>query len=185
MKKFILSLFVVFAMVLAVGCNHTPPVEYPYEVTPPEANDYDEPDTTEPIISPGRRPWFVELATEEFLRDYNTPVEFIEFDEEGYQRIAILPIIEMRDFRWMEIGIDTVNDNFVFYEANVLYSAGDLQPHTPFVVTWMEWGTMPHRGISFVDAHGERRYFTLGMNHAEGEEGAGSGMFMLNEFGRE
>jgi len=132
--------------------------------------------------------WRIDLA-EELIPEYASYIEFIEFEEfdgEPHQRIAIAPYqIPMRDFRWIEIGLDDEAEDwrFMFYERSVIYEAGDIEPRTLFVVTWMNWGTLPHRGISFVDPFGVRRYFTLNTNNAYPYDGPPS-MYMLNEFGR-
>jgi len=188
MKKLVLlSCLVVFAMLFVTGCGcgcacaeerheHSHHDGYHNHNGEHHHND------GERGNNDGRVAWRVELATEENLRPYNTPVEFVEFPEEGYQRIAIIPNIEMRDFQWFEVGSNDESEDVdsMFYVRNVLHRAGDLEAHTPFVVTWMEFGTMPHRGFSFVDANGERRHYTVGMNNAYPYEG--HGMFSIGHF---
>ena len=132
--------------------------------------------------------WRLGLA-DELVPEYASHIEFIEFEEwndEPHQRFAIVTYqFPMRDFRWIEIGYNDEAEDWRdwFYARSVLYELGDLEPRTPFVVTWMPWGTMPHRGISFIDPLGVRRYFTLNVNNAYPYDGPPS-MFMLTEFGQ-
>jgi len=121
----------------------------------------------------------VTLASDEFLSKYNSFVEFVEFDEEGYQKIVITTNVAVKDFKFIEIGINF--DPFYIYERSVVYSMDELLPESPFVVTWLEQGTFPHRGISYLDDNHTRKYFSLSMNQAEPEE-SDRGMFLLNEF---
>jgi len=122
----------------------------------------------------------VAFATEEILRNYETYTEFIEFDEIGYLKILISSNLPVTDFRWIEIG-HSDGDEFYFYAANELYNAGNISSDNPFVVTWVEWGTLPHRGISFVDSRGDVRYFVLRMNNAGYPEDPRD-MYILQEF---
>jgi len=133
--------------------------------------------------------WQIGLA-DELVSEYAAYVEFVEFEEwdgEPHQRIAIVANqTPMRDFQWIEVGVNDDAEDWQdwFYVRSVLYEAGDLEPQTPFVVTWMPWGTLPHRGISFIDPLGVRRNFWLNTNNAYPYDGPPS-MFMMMEFGAE
>jgi hypothetical protein len=76
-----------------------------------------------------------------------------------------------------------MDDNVVgiqYYKQSVLFSAGDLPPGVPFVVTTMN-GSMPGKGISFLDTNGDRRYFAISECMGGPYEGFG-GTFVIIEF---
>ena len=178
--KFLLSLLVVLSMLFVVGCgcrNQTNNY-IPDEPDTTETNQAPETPTPPPTTGSDNVAFTIVPASDDMLSDYPSHIEFIEDAEEP--KIAILTDIPKRDFRWIEIDVDTVNDNFVFSEGRVLYSTPELLPNTPFVVTWLERGTLPHRGISFVDGTNTRRYFTISNNHADN-----GGRFIISEFGRD
>ncbi len=150
--------FLIIATLLFAACAKTP-VEKVAE--PPQK-------TEEARLS-------INLATGELLSTYDSLAEFIEFDDEGYQRILITSNVAVKDFKFIEVGFEERDSSIVFLENEVLYSLEELTPQEPFLVTWMEWGSIPHRGISFTDETGKTRYFYIGMS---GEDGS----LFLTEF---
>jgi beta-lactamase regulating signal transducer with metallopeptidase domain len=110
----------------------------------------------------------IDLATDELLNKYDSYNEFIEFKDEDYQRIVITPYIELKNFKFIEIGYDESENKVKYFEKNVLYSIDKLLPQKPFVVTWMEWGSIPHRGISFVDENNKTRSFYIAQSGKDG-----------------
>ena len=169
MKKLIAILVcLVLVVAMVVGCGGDYDLECaPYEY---ETNRYEQNGETESEEN-GRIAWRAVLADEEDLSRYGEPVEFV--DHEAGRRIAIIPNIQMNDFRWIEVGNRYANESFELYETGVLYEAGDLEAHTPFIVTHADLGTFPHRGFSFVDANGNRRYHTVMWNNAYPYDGGG------------
>ena len=118
----------------------------------------------------------VDYAPDEISGEYNS------FDEEynGYEaeRIILRTNIAAKDFKFIEIGYKGENTNIQYYEAAVLYSLDELSPENPLVVTWLEQGTVPHRGLSFVDENNITRYFYIAKS---GEDGS----LLLIEFEQE
>jgi len=107
----------------------------------------------------------VAMATEEHMRNYESYIEFIEFEDDGNLKIVIVPSSPVTDFRWIEIGYNFDDEDEFYIYGTEIYYVGEVTPEQPFVVTWIPWGTMPHRGVSFVDGHGETRYFSLNTNN--------------------
>lgn len=103
----------------------------------------------------------VEYATDEILNSYESVTEFIEFDDEGYQKIIIRPTLLVKDFAFVETGFEDKDNDIIFHVENILYSLDELTAAEPFVVTWMGWGAIPHRGISFLDENNVQRYFHI------------------------
>jgi len=159
-------------LLLLVGCGNLPTVEVNDRIT------FDINREMDAVFVDGEIAWSVVQVTDEFLSEYDSYVEFI--DNEIGIRIAILPHTTLYDFRWIGIGWRFFDDRNENYERVVLYSAGELQAGIPFVIMHREMGSLPHRGISFVDANGERRYFTVGLSMAGPPESPGA--FIIREF---
>ena len=111
----------------------------------------------------------LDLMRDELLDKYASYEEFIEFDDESYQKIIINTNVAVKDFKFIEIGYEEKENSPVFLENKILYSLEQLSPEKPFIVTWMEQGAIPHRGISFVDESNATRYFYI---TASGEDGS-------------
>ena len=155
MIKAVLFLLLIISLLFAVGCGKESLPEGEGENNPAE--------TASEEISVS-----VDYATEEFLSKFNLYKVYIEFEDEGYQRIAFTTTEAVKDFKFIEVGHRIEKDNFIFFEENVLCSIAELLPEEPLVVTWLEQGTIPHRGISFIDAEGITRYFSIAMSGKDG-----------------
>ena len=165
--------FLIIATLLFVGCAKTPaPVNGSASLPKPDVSkgeevldstkDADPPELAEEVHLT------VELATDENLSIYDSFAEFIEFDDEDYQKIILATNIPVKDFKFIEVGFEEVDGDVVFLEKDVLYLLEELTAEEPFLVTWMEWGSIPHRGISFIDETDTTRYFYLGMSGEDG-----------------
>ena len=110
-------------------------------------------------------------ATEERLNEFVSYVQFVDygFYTGSIANVLIIPSEPLRDFRWFQLGYSQGED-FYIYVGSELYAPGDITPEHPFVVNWGHFGTMPQRGISFVDDYGVTRYFVLSDNQASFEE---------------
>lgn len=165
--------FLIIATLLFVGCAKTPaPVNGSASLPKPDVSKGEEVlDSTKDAEPPELAEEVhltVELATDENLSTYDSFTEFIEFDDEGYQKIIITTNIAVEDFKFIEIGFEEKDSDIIFLESEVLYYLEELTPEEPFLVTWMEWGSFPHRGISFIDETGATRHFYLGMSGEDG-----------------
>jgi len=196
MKKIFLAIPI---LLFLVGCEYyLPSVEYaPAEIPNEptiilETNEtydkivFDTRSGVDAVYIDGQLAWSVAYATDEFLSEYDSYVEFIEeadfIDWIRDYRYAFLSNITLYDFQWIELGGSlSYGDNGVFLanKENVLYSAGDLPPGVPFVVTPI-FRNMSDRGISFLDENGMRRYFRITLSMA-GDEGLGAA-FVIIEF---
>ena len=114
----------------------------------------------------------VRIATDELLEQYASYVEF--FDENTSQRqwLIFTTNVAVREFRYisLELVYDDDSEQFFIRENSVMYELDILLPHRPFIVNWMERGTFPHAGASFLDENNIRRYFFIGANNADPEE---------------
>ncbi len=97
-----------------------------------------------------------------------------EYDlfEEEYKRntpskIIFRTNVAAKDFKFIALEYDQQKAEAI-KPYKVLYSLDALLPEKPLVVTWMEIGLMPHRGISFVDENNVTRYFSLSLSGEDG-----------------
>ena len=127
-------------------------------ITDSELPDSDVSEPEELIIS-------VEYATDELINKYDA-VE--EFEEAGFQKIIFTTNLAVKNFRFIEISSREEDGNIKFYESKVLYSLDEFVPEKPFVVTWMEQGAIPHRGVALDDESGTTRHFYLSMSGEDG-----------------
>lgn len=107
----------------------------------------------------------VEVTAGDTLKKYDSYHEFIEFKEKDYQKLIFQAAVPLREFTFIEI---VRNDKGMPVKGRALYSVDELKPGSPFVVTWMEWGSMPHRGITFIDENNETRCFFITMSGDDG-----------------
>jgi len=205
MKKLFL---IIPVLLFLIGCEYIPIVDYNYEEVPDELYateivEYPDEITieetnneygrivfsfnweTDAALSDGKLAFRVVYVTDEFLSKYDSNVKFVEeggvpVDSRDFQ-YAFLPYTTLYDFQWIGIGTWEIEGvvGIQFYKRSVLYSAGDLPPGVPFIVT-PKFQDMPGRGISFVDENRERRYFMVLPNMADQEERPGS--FIILEF---
>lgn len=117
-------------------------------------------------------------ATAELLGEYDVYSEFIDFEDEYSQRVVFTTNTEVKDFNYIEISFKEIGDNIAFFESKILYSLAELTPEQPFVLNWLAAGTIPQRGITFLDENGDKQYFYL---TTSGKDGS----LMLVEFENE
>ncbi|MCL2433406.1 MAG: hypothetical protein FWD16_02675 [Clostridia bacterium] len=159
-KHTILLLLVIAVLVIA-GCRNS---ATPNNPTPPPPDA--PPKELGQLLT-------VDYATEEVMDAYITYNEFVEFDEEGYQRLIFISREELTDFKFVEVEYS--DDTRAFEVVKELFELQSLRPDKPFVVTWMERGALPHRAITFTDTQGATRRFLI-------SESGNDGKLMLVDF---
>ncbi|MDL2313509.1 hypothetical protein LJC36_00845 [Desulfovibrio sp. OttesenSCG-928-C14] len=107
----------------------------------------------------------VEVVTGPDLNRYSSYYEFMEFKENGYQKIVFQAAASLKEFKFIEISR---NDKGMPVKGHALYSLDELKHDKPFVVTWMEQGSLPHRGVTFIDENNETRCFFIGLHGGDG-----------------
>jgi hypothetical protein len=135
-------------------------------------------ETTEPSSSaPEKVQITVDYATDEILSNYDSLSEFIE-SEEISQKIIFTTNVRVKKISFIKVVYEEKNGEFAFFDNGELHSLEDFSPEKPFLVSWMDFGAIPHRGISFVDENDMTRYFYLATS---GEDGS----LILTEFHNE
>ncbi len=168
LAKTLLLFIATFAM-LFTGCTNPSTSVIP-EPPDPTVSGMEAPPTPREPTSPRRVKVeiSVDFMREEFLGKYASYEEFIEFDDDGYQKIVITTNVAVKDFKFIEIGYEEKETSVVFSENKVLYLLEELMPEKPFIVTWMEQGAIPHRGISFIDETNTTRWFYIATSGEDG-----------------
>ena len=115
----------------------------------------------------------IDYATDEALSRYASYQEFIEFAD--YPKIIITTNSMLSNFFFVELVFSENASGIAFNVNNLLYSADQVTPEKPFVVTWMEQGAIPNRGIICTDVYDVPKCFTISMS---GEDGS----LLLTEF---
>ena len=107
-----------------------------------------------------------ENATDELLSGYDSFEEFVESSD--YPKILIKTNMTVTQFKFIEVEFIPDEYSYSFEVKSVLYSTDELTSEKPFAVTWLELGSIPHRGISFVDENNVTRYFTISRSGIDG-----------------
>jgi hypothetical protein len=127
----------------------------------------------------------VQIANDEILSRYRSFVEFINRDISEYPNLQLIfnTTVPLRDFKYVDMHLvyDEELWRHVVLDYTVKYSMNELTPNRPFVVNWIEIGTINSIGISFIDENNVRRFFSIVTNRA-GLEEDGRGQILLIEY---
>lgn len=111
----------------------------------------------------------VDYASDELLANTNSYDEVIIDLSEAQTRIVFTISNTVKDFKYLEILLtDCVDDKCFFDIVEELYSINELRPERPLVIDMEFIGSIPNRGISFVDETGIRRYFSINQSGKDG-----------------
>lgn len=131
------------------------------------SNIYNPPESTTPAA--GEVFVSVDYITDEFLGNYDSVDEFVDYENEYSQKIVFTTNTVIKNFKYIEIGHKAEDTCLVYFESAVLYSLDALLPEKPFVVTWMEVGdAVSYRGIAFTDENNTTRYFYITISGKDG-----------------
>jgi len=73
------------------------------------------------------------------------------------------------DFRLLSIAMQDIDENGIFtFSAEELYSQPELTPERPLEADLVFLGDIPNNGISFTDADGNVKYFSVDMSGMDG-----------------
>ena len=166
--KLLLLTLAASALLLFAGCKaETEPL-----VTP-------EPDPAAPVTDPGApvsdpeaeaAHVSVAIASPELLGGFADYEEFSEFAQSGEepQKLIFTTDAPVKDFKFFTADFDEVDENIVFKVGEELFAAEKFTPESPVVIAWMDIGLIPNRGISYVDADGTTKYFTITQSGNDG-----------------
>ncbi|MCL2019266.1 MAG: hypothetical protein FWG70_05835 [Oscillospiraceae bacterium] len=113
-------------------------------------------------------PLSIEIIDNDTLDNYHSYYELSEPYSEEYnidQKLIFKPNKAITDFKFIEIRINeswvSDADDSIYFAGDILYSIDVFNPEKPFVVNWIEFGAIPHRGISYTDENGKFKSFYL------------------------
>ncbi|NLC96479.1 MAG: hypothetical protein GX675_02790 [Erysipelotrichaceae bacterium] len=176
-SKFLLTFMI--ALILLTACANSSSQESNNSELP---NNSDVEKTTEPTDSNNSETEkaivSVDYSSDDILSKYTSFTGFIDFEDENSQEIIFTTNVPVKDFKFIEVGYEEKDTDVVFFKDKVLYSQEELTPEKPFTVSWMEQGSIPNRGISYIDETDTTRYFYIIMS---GEDGS----LLLVEFENE
>lgn len=167
-SKTVILFLLLILVFTAAGCkaNTEPSVTPETLPSAPAASPSDSAPDVEPTIEPAAV-ISVDYATDELLADFDA-YDVVAEPEAGAQKIIFTTSAAVKNFRFITIGYEEVNEELCFFEEKELYSQPELTPERPMVVTWMEQGTIPHRAIAYVDESGTEKYFYIAMSGEDG-----------------
>lgn len=106
----------------------------------------------------------IEVISDDYASKYSSFEEFVEFEDEGYQKIAVEINQNVTEFKFFEV----VFNNDSLSAGSTLFELPELVANKPFIVTWMDVGAMPQRGISFTDEDGATKTYAISMSGDDG-----------------
>lgn len=111
----------------------------------------------------------VDYASDDFLAQTGTYDEVIIDDSNVLTRLVFTVNIKVKDFKYLEILLtDCIDDKCSFDVVEELYSINELRPERTLVIGMEFVGSIPNRGISFVDETGTTRYFSINQSGKDG-----------------
>lgn len=111
----------------------------------------------------------VDYASDDLLANTNSYDKVIIDLSEAQTKIVFTTDNTVKDFKYLEVLLtDCVDDTCYFDIVEELYSMSELRPERPLVIGMEFIGSIPNRGISFIDETGIRRYFSINQSGKDG-----------------
>ena len=83
-------------------------------------------------------------------------------------RAILTTNVSVQDFRYIAIGFQEEDAAIILFEDEILYESDEFTPLKPLVISCMEQGSIPQRGIAYTDETGSPRYFYITMSGEDG-----------------
>ena len=99
--------------------------------------------------------------------------EFMDYPSEYQVKVVFTTDIPVKDFRFLSLTwVDMDESGMMEFETEDLYTWEELSPQRPLVVGMTFVGSIPDRGIAYVDADGTTKYYSIGMSGQGSDEEA-------------
>lgn len=106
---------------------------------------------------------------EDVLTDLSDYEQFILGMDEALPLVYFSTENTVEYFKVLSLTFESIDDNGnVKFAVEETYHHGILTPETPLLVRMELMGTIPNNGISYVDANGATRYFTVDVSGYDG-----------------
>ena len=155
MKRVLTLLMAVSLLLCLAACGQ--PADHAPEQTPQQAEPSEPPAQTEPPTLEGEA-----LSV--------LPAENASLAEGGYDtyreadpmaEIVLLPTRSVTDFHYFIVGFREDSELLTLTREEDLYTADALSPDRPLLLAIPFVETIPNRGVSYVDADGALRQYTI------------------------
>ena len=160
MKKNLWMVIGLSMMLLLTGCTK------PVETTPVDEEGVQEQEAELPVEQQDEKeiPITVDYASEELLEDTGSFIPFIdETSLNSEWHLVFETDMTVTDFKFWNVD-DSIKTEF----TEALYTLDEFTGEMPLVVSTYINDATCNRGISFVDADGETRYYTIGWSGMDG-----------------
>ena len=177
MKSKLCSIILIVILMLTVfcSCKKTEPSETETTTAPSQTEpteDIADETTTQKIIKESK-------VTADYSANVNGYTDFIKYivdDSEYSTKILFMAEGVVTDFRLLSLFVNDFDDNGrMTFDTESLYELPTLEENKPLEVTLTFYGDLPSYGISYKDAGGNTKNFTVTLS---GEDGS----VILTEF---
>lgn len=170
MKSKLCSIILIVILILTVfcSCKKTEPSETETTTVPSQeepTEDTADETTTQKTKKESK-------VTANYSANVNEYTEFITYtvdDSEYSTKILFTAEGEVTDFRLLSLFVNNVDDNGnMTFDTESLYELPTLEEDKPLEVTLTFYGDLPSYGISYKDASGTTKNFTLTLSGEDG-----------------
>ncbi|MCL2169465.1 MAG: hypothetical protein FWB74_05500, partial [Defluviitaleaceae bacterium] len=108
-------------------------------------------------------------ATLQYLGEMGASFTDFRDPEQSYDNFLIFtPSAPIRDVQFVAVDHDwDEEDGLGRHVREILFEIDEISPDRVLVAQWINWGTIPHRAISFLDETGARRNFVFDVDNSD------------------
>ena len=99
---------------------------------------------------------------------FDEVANFVHDDGELSTEIAFRSTRDLQNFQFLSVALEDVNESGAYFTATELYSLDTLTPERPLLVQTSFPGDMPSIGVSYTDADGVTRYYSVSESGYDG-----------------
>ncbi len=110
----------------------------------------------------------IEHVNDAWLAQYDDYDEFIIEESEYMTKVALTTNVPIDDFKVVRIDFESTDDDITFYPVEELYVLDEFMPERPFVIGLVDYGSIPHFGISFEDNCGIIHNYSFNFSGKDG-----------------
>jgi len=109
---------------------------------------------------------FTLAAAMEYLSNFEHIGTFAGNEEEFDNWLIFSANAPLNEFEFFGISHDYEGDSIIWVEDSLLFSKTKIAPGQAVLIRWINHGTLPHRGFSFLDENGVRRNFVFNTDNS-------------------
>ena len=169
MKKLAVLLLIAFFVMALTACGVRDTIPPTTPETPPT--------TESPIIEPNNQAQLPDLALSITVLHEDSAllpagilheIDYLLGSVSG-DRVMIQTNVPLRDFALVALVSD-MDEHELWYIPKATYgTVAELSPDDAFIINgYVGFGTLPRSGVTFIDQHGQQRYFAMQHDHSLG-----------------